>query len=257
MKILELLISISIGYFFNYNYGISTFLILKGLFSNNYKMSLFMLMNFLIYSFLGPSYIIFAKFYLMSIVGIFFYDKIYNLLNDKENNNDNDENNKSSLLNTFYNKFLDFYSFINLLISIPFYILYDNLYNILNKLGYTQVFMENNLVKKVNKNLDIYDKISSYDKNKFNLLDFEDINKLDKLENYEDDELDALLTNMLNPKSFIDMANEMRETMGKKKLTENELDDKMKEFSPFLEMFGSPLDNFIKDNKINKKMNIK
>lgn len=258
MKILEILISIFIGYLFNYNIGISTFFILKGLFSNNYKISLFMLLNLFVYSFLGPSYIIFTKFYLMTIIGIFFYDKIMDFIME-ENNKKDENNNKESYLNTIYDKILDFYNLINILISLPFYLIYDNISYLLESYGYKQQIFDNNIINKLNKNYIMFKKISDYDTdNKLNLLDIDSINKLEDLENYEDDELEDLLNNMLNPKKFMNMANDMRESFGKKKLTNSEIEDKMKDFTPLLEIFGNPFDNLTKENnKQNKKTKAK
>ncbi len=245
MRILEILLSIFIGYFINYNAGITSFLILKGLFSNNYKMSLFMLLNLFVYSFLGASYIIFTKLYLIFVIGIFFYDKILDFV--LENNEKKEENYTQSAFKNMYNKMIDLYNLVNIVISIPFYIICDNIFYLLDIDGYNEKIMNNNIINKLNKNYKIFSQITEYDtSNKFNLLD---IDSLDKLENYEDEELDNMLNNMLNPKNFMDMANDMRESVGKKKLTNLEIEDKMKEFSPFFKMFSSPLDSLLNESQ--------
>jgi hypothetical protein len=258
MRILEILISIFAGYIFNYNIGISSFFILKGLFSNNYKISLFMLLNLFVYSFLGPSYIIFTKLYLMFIIGIFFHDKIMDfIMEDYEKKEENFSNTQLRFKN-IYNKMLDLYNLINIVISMPFYIIYDNIVYLLESYGYNKKIMDNNLIDKLNKNYTMFKRISDYDtNNKLNLLDLDSLNKLDNLENYEDEELDNLLNNMLNPKNFMDMANDMRTSVGKKKLTNSEIEDKMKEFSPFLELFGSPFDSLMNETINNNGKNRK
>jgi hypothetical protein len=194
----------------------------------------------------------------MTIIGIFFYDKIMDFIME-ENNKKDENNNKESYLNTIYDKILDFYNLINILISLPFYLIYDNISYLLESYGYKQQIFDNNIINKLNKNYIMFKKISDYDTdNKLNLLDIDSINKLEDLENYEDDELEDLLNNMLNPKKFMNMANDMRESFGKKKLTNSEIEDKMKDFTPLLEIFGNPFDNLTKENnKQNKKTKAK
>ncbi len=235
MKFFEILISIYIGYLFNYNIGITTYLFLKGIFCNNYKISLFMLLNLFVYMYFGPMYILFTKLYLISTAGIFFHENNMKKISIK----DVDE----SKFKNIYMKILNMYEVFNILLSIPLYIIYDNLYNLLESYGYWKKICDNNLVNKINKNYTVFNEIIEYENNtnNDNLFELNKLNKLDNIDNidnYKDEELDEILNNFFNPKNFMFMANDMRENIGKTKLSDTEIEDKMKEFAPLLEMFG-------------------
>ena len=262
MNILEGFLFLFLSYFFGLRTGISTIFLLRSLFSNNFKISVFMFLNFLIYLTLGPSYIIFTKFYLLGIVCIFFYDKIINifdisLINKEQLNNIFVKyNDKIKLLNEYYKILSYFYNFFNLLVSLPFMCLMDNFNYLLESYGYSNYLKNNKIFNKVNTNYNLLKNMSDFD-NSLKLISGNDLEKMENsLGDYDDEDLDSILNEMLNPKKFLGMANNMRESIGKNKLSNDELDDKMKELGPLLEMFGNPFDELFKDNN-KKKIKVK
>lgn len=255
MRILEILFSIFLGYLFNYNIGIITYFILKGIFSNNYKISLFMLLNLFVYLLTGLKYLIFIKLYLISIIGIFFHDKIIDFIYDEDNIIQQKYFNCHTKFKNTYKILIDLYSLVNILISIPFYIIYDNIILLITNFEYLQKkILNNNLIIKLNENYIMFNKSLDYKTNNFySLLEDDNQNNiLNNIDNYNDEDLDNLLNNMLNPKNFMDIANDMRESLGKNKLLE--LEDKMKDLGPFMKMFEIPFNNF-KDEPETKQDN--
>lgn len=271
---LEFILSGLVWYFTNFNYGLTTLVFLKSLFNKSYKTSLFMIFNFLIYSTLGPSYILFAKLYLISTVIIFLHDKIKYLIQSKEDL----ELEKHGLRNigffeNAFSKISEFYNFINLLISIPFYILYDNCMLLLQEIGLTKLIQDNKYYKKVKESYSLINEIKNLDKmdklhevgNMGNFEEFEkefkknmpkmpDLSDIDKLNKYSDEELEDLLDEMLNPNKFLNMTNNMRENIGKKALTQNEFKNKMDNFENLFGMFDitNMLKNFENEEKLQK-----
>ena len=239
MKIIEIITSIATGYIFNYDIGIITFFTLKSIFSNNYKISLFMLLNLFVYLFFGLSYILFTKLYLLAIISIFFYD---NIIKNKKNNN-------ISKLKSIYSKIIDFYNLVNIMLSLPIYIIYDNINYLLEHYGYRQKILNNRLVNKFNKKYILMTNLSNSE-----MSNFDNFNNFDNCENKE---FDKLLNVMVNPDKFFDMANDMRESIGKKRLTNMRFSKLMEnnnnnvnnvninnvdEVNSFFKMFGNSLD---------------
>lgn len=183
-----------------------------------------MLLNLFVYLYFGPMYILFTKLYLISTAGIFFHENNMKKISIK----DIDE----SKFKNVYTKILNMYEVFNILMSIPLYIIYDNLYNLLESYGYWKKICDNNIVNKINKIIEYENNININNGNIFEL------NKLDNIDNCKDEELDEILNNFFDPKNFMFMANDMRESIGKTKLSDTEIEDKMKEFAPLLEMFG-------------------
>ena len=252
---IEFILSGLVWYFTNFNYGLTTLVFLKSLFNKSYKTSLFMIFNFLIYSTLGPSYILFAKLYLISTIIIFLHDKIKYLIQSKEDL----ELEKHGLKNigffeNVFSKISEFYNFINLVISIPFYILYDNLSALFQEVGITKIIQDNKYYKKIKESYSIVNEIKNFDKidNISNIGNFEEFKKnMPKLPNIsdfsklEDEELEDLLDEMLNPNKFLNMTNNMRENIGKKPLTQNDLKNKMDNFENLFGMFD--INKMLKD----------
>jgi len=237
MKIIEIISASIAGYIFNYDIGIITFFILKSIFSNNYKISLFMLLNLSVYLFFGLSYILFTKLYILAIISIFFYDNIRDFITD---NKKNKKNIYITKLKSIYNKIIDFYNLINIMVSLPVYIIYDNISCLLDYYGYRQKILNNKLVNKFNKKYILIKNLSDSDMN-----------------NYENKEFDKLLNIMVSPDKFFDTCNDMRESIGKKRLTnmrfsnlmENNNNDNnnnnVEEVNSFFKMFGNSLDKLI------------
>ena len=234
MKIIEIISASIAGYIFNYDIGIITFFILKSIFSNNYKISLFMLLNLSVYLFFGLSYILFTKLYLFVIISIFFYDNIRDFILDNKKNNKKNKN--ISKLKSIYGKIIDFYNLVNIMVSLPFYIIYDNITYLLDYYGYRQKILNNRLVNKFNKKYILIKNLSN-----------------SEMSNYENKEFDKLLNIMVSPDKFFDTCNDMRESIGKKRLTnmrfsnlmEDNYDNDVEEVNSFFKMFGNSLDKLI------------
>ena len=237
MKIIEIISASIAGYIFNYDIGIITFFILKSIFSNNYKISLFMLLNLSVYLFFGLGYIIFTKLYLFAIISIFFYDNIRDFILDNKKNNKKNNNRNN---NNIYSKIIDFYNLVNIIVSLPVYIIYDNISCLLDYYGYRQKILNNVLVNKFNKKYILIK----------NLLNSE-------MSNYENKEFDKLLNIMVSPDKFFETCNDMRESIGKKRLTnmrfsnlmednyDNDNNNNVEEVNSFFKMFGNSLDKLI------------
>ena len=237
MKIIEIISASIAGYIFNYDIGIITFFILKSILSNNYKISLFMLLNLSVYLFFGLSYILFTKLYLFAIISIFFYDNIRGFITDNKKNNKKNNNRNN---NNIYSKIIDFYNLVNIIVSLPVYIIYDNISCLLDYYGYRQKILNNVLVNKFNKKYILIK----------NLLNSE-------MSNYENKEFDKLLNIMVSPDKFFETCNDMRESIGKKRLTnmrfsnlmednyDNDNNNNVEEVNSFFKMFGNSLDKLI------------
>jgi hypothetical protein len=235
MKIIEIISASIAGYIFNYDIGIITFFILKSIFSNNYKISLFMLLNLSVYLFFGLSYILFTKLYLFAIISIFFYDNIRDFITDNKKNN---KKNNISKLKSIYNKIIDFYNLINIMVSLPVYIIYDNISCLLDYYGYRQKILNNKLVNKFNKKYILIKNLSN--------------SEMSNLDNYENKEFDKLLNIMVSPDKFFDTCNDMRESIGKKRLINmrfsnlmEDNNDNVEEVNSFFKMFKNSLDKLI------------
>ena len=241
MKIIEIISASIAGYIFNYDIGIITFFILKSIFSNNYKISLFMLLNLSVYLFFGLSYILFTKLYLFVIISIFFYDNIRDFILDNKKNNKKNKN--ISKLKSIYGKIIDFYNLVNIMVSLPFYIIYDNITYLLDYYGYRQKILNNRLVNKFNKKYILIKNLSD--------------SGMNNLDNCENKEFDKLLNIMVSPDKFFDTCNDMRESIGKKRLTNmrfsNLMEDNnndnnvnninnVEEVNSFFKLFGNSLD---------------
>lgn len=246
---LELLVGTLLWYITDFNTGLSTMLILKTLFSNNIKTSLFLFINFLTLVFLGPSYIIFAKTYLLLMLGIFLYDKAFALLEipDTEINKFKQKllsDNRSLKVNVIYNKVKSYYDFLNLLVSIPIGIVYDNLNYYFNFDKY--------------KNNKYYEKLEQM-KNP-EKLQVGNLPSLEKLNDCTDEELDTILSDMLNQNKFLEMTNGMRNNIGKKPLTKDDIDNNMNMMGmgSLFEMFNNSLkdlNNMIKEEVKSQNLN--
>ena len=229
---LEFILGSLLWYFTDFNTGLSVILTLKTLFSNNIKTSLFLFINLLTLLFLGPSYIIFAKTYLLLILGIFLYDKVFALLEipDNELNNFKQKlisDKISEKVTIVYNKTKSYYDFFNLLVSIPVAFVYDNLNYYFNLDKY--------------KNNKYYEKLEQFkNPEKLQVGNFPSIKELDKC---SDQELDSMLSDMLNPNKFLEMTNGMRNNIGKKPLTKDDIDNKMNlmGMGSLFEMFNNSL----------------
>jgi hypothetical protein len=229
---LEFIISSLITYFFGLKNGITSFVLLKSLFNNNYKLSLFWLINLFTYMFLGPSYILFAKIYLV-VSGLIFLHKQINI----------NEHIQETILNKL-KKVKEIYNFINLVLSIPFYIIYDNANYLLINSGLKKKLIDNEYYKKCQENLQIVSDIKNMNDTKFNFSDmkfpeFPEIPDINKLVDYKDEELEKMLDDMLNPNKFLNMTNEMRKNIGKTPLNENDMINKISNFESLFGMFNT------------------
>jgi hypothetical protein len=267
---LEFLISGLVLYFTNFNNALTTFVFMKSLFSNNYKTALFMIFNFLIYSTLGPSYILFAKLYFLSILVIFLHDKIKYLLTFDKLDKEEEQLNKLGLkkigfFENIYSKVLEFYNFINTIISIPFYILFDNVSLLIQEIGLTKYIQNNKYYKKLKESYSLmndiknFDKMENFDKLekefKINMPKLPDMSALENsFNNCSDDELDELLDEMLNPKKIMNMTNNMRETIGKKPLSQDEYKNKINNLENLFGMFNNSFEEFGNITKILKDL---
>ena len=227
---LEFIISSIISYFFGIQNGITIFILLKALFNKSYKLSLFWFINFFTYLFLGSSYIIFAKFYLI-ITGLVFFHQQFGLEEYFEK------------INVFkkLEKVKDIYNFINLLFSIPFYVLYDNVNYLVTNIGIKTTIQDNQYYKKYQENLQLVSDFQNMSDSKFNLPDmkFPEMPDIEKLADYPDEELEKMLDDMLNPNKFLNITNEMRKNIGKAPLNENDMINKISNFESLFEMFNT------------------
>lgn len=207
MIFLELLISTIIYNLYDFNFAIQTFVISRALLSNSLKQSLLLISNLLIYLYFGFKYVAFAKLYLVTMVILYFHEQLYYLITNKK---------LEFNIIPIKEKIREWCVAINALIALPFYILYDNINSYFNLDKYLDKF-KNNYLTNTN---DII------------------TNAFDTGNNQE---LDNLLADMLNPDKMLDMANNMRNTVGKEKLSMEEINTKMTNFSPLMEMLNKSL----------------
>ncbi len=240
MIFFELLISTILWYYYNFNCGFTTYILLKTLFNGNYKTSLFLLLNLFIYWSIGYSYLIFFKFYLLAIIAIFLHDKIMMFLEINIQNIFNFQK-----YNLYFSKINIFYNFVSILFSLPFYVLLENINYLFDFSKIKKIILDNKYYKIIN--------------NKYDLINnnYYDLPNISELENYNDDELDNILTNMLNPNNFMNMVNNKRQDMGKNKLNQKEIQNKLQDMGPLFNMFGNSfgdLNNMIKQLENTHKM---
>ncbi len=218
---LEILIGSIFWYLYNFNFGLSVFCLLKSLLSKSIKISLFFFINLATNILFGTSYLIFAKIYLLLVGTIFMYENLFLML-DINPEKVQEKVKEFSKISNYGKKVQEFLEFINFIISVPFYIIYDNLNYYFNLDKYTKQ----------------YELLSS------NKLGFPDMSDLNELDNYSDDDLDKMLTNMFNPDKFLELTNNMRENIGKKPLTNNQVNEQMNNLGPLFSMFGNSMNDF-------------
>jgi hypothetical protein len=211
---LEIILGCIFGYY-NLSFGLSIFLMLKAFLAKSIKISMLLLTNLLTNIFLGPSYIVYSKIYILLICGIFFYDQFFQF---KINNTKPIE------------KIKEFYNFINYIISIPFYIIYENI-------NYYFKIEELKNHKYFSKIYEQYDMMN-------NMISPNALNMSDNME------MENMMETMFNMDMFMDMANGMRENIGKKPLTKKDANVKMIDNDQFNNMFSS-ISDF---NKLFKEM---
>jgi len=224
---LEFIISFMTSYFFGFNNGIMSFIFLKSILNNNFKLSIFWFINLLTYFFIGPSYILFAKIYL-AITGLL-------LLNNFQFNFD-------APIFLKMQKVKEIFNFINILVSLPFYLIFDNINYILIETGIKNKITNNIIYKKYEENLDLIPKLDSgFDFKNMKMPEMPKIPDIEKMMDYSDEELESMLDDMLNPNKFLNMTNDMRKNIGKSELSEKEMIDKINNFQNIFSMFGAPI----------------
>jgi hypothetical protein len=217
---LEILVGSIFWYLYSFNYGLSVLCLLKLLLSKSIKMGLFFFTNLIANIFFGTNYLIFAKIYLLLAGTIFMYENIFLILNiNLEEVKEKVKVKEFSKIFNYRKKIQELVEFVNFIILFPFYILYDNLNYYFNLNKYTKQY-------------------ELFSANKLSIPEMPDLNDF---ENCSDEELDKMLNNMFNPDKFFELTNNMRENIGKKPLTKNQIDNQMNNLGPLFGMFNNSM----------------
>ncbi len=231
---LEIFVGFIFWYLYNFNFGLSVFCLLKSLLSKSIKTSLFFFINLMANIFMGTSYLVFGKIYLLLIGAIFMYENLFLMLNiNLEEVKEKVKVQELSKITKYGKKVQEFLEFINFILSIPFYIIYDNLNYFFN--------------------LDKY--VKQYELLSSDNLSIPDMPNFNDLDNCTDEELDKVFNNMFNPNKFLELTNNMRENIGKKPLSKGQIDEQMNNLGPLFSMFGNSMNDFnslMKDFNDNK-----
>ncbi len=221
---LQFIVLIILSYYYDLSAGLIAAAVMNTVFTNNYRTISILLINTLVYTIYGKETLIIAKLYVVVLGLSIFGNKFFALPKIISNN-------------LVLNRIHKYYDDINYFFTLASYLVYDNLMFLFDELGMSKYGFTFPLLKQYNDIEKMKKQMKKQMKGQIDsMFKMPTMNEID-IDNNNDIMDDMPDFEFFDMKNILEFGNNLRSTIGKEELTEDDLNKKIEQFAPMFNIF--------------------